>query len=146
MALYVAVCLLAALIALGEDADHGHVRAFGLVWGTTLGLALAHTFAFRVSARLAAGGQFGRSDSQIVLAQLAGATFVAVIATLPVVLFGPTGEFDVVRTVLSVFIGATGYAVGRLSGATRTRSLVYGAVVLLLAVVIAVIKNILSGH
>ena len=72
MALYVAVCLLAALIALGEDADHGHVRAFGLVWGTTLGLALAHAFAFRVSARLASGGQFGRSDAQIVLAQLAG--------------------------------------------------------------------------
>jgi hypothetical protein len=146
MALYVAVCLLAALIALGEDADHGHVRAFGLVWGTTLGLALAHAFAFRVSARLTAGGQFGGADAQIVLAQLAGATFVAVIATLPVAVFGSTGEFDVVRTVLSVFIGAMGYAVGRLNGASRTRSLVYGGAVLLFAVTIAVIKNVLSGH
>jgi hypothetical protein len=146
MAMYVAVCLLAALIALGEDADHGHVRAFGLVWGTTLGLALAHAFAFRVSARLVAGGKFSRADAQIVLAQLTGATFVAAIATLPVVVFGSTAEFDVVRTVLSVFIGAMGYAVGRLSGAGRTRSLMYGGAVLLLAMVIAVIKNILSGH
>jgi hypothetical protein len=50
MALHVAVCLLAALTASGEDADHGHVRAFGLVWGTTIGLAVAHAFAFRPSA------------------------------------------------------------------------------------------------
>jgi hypothetical protein len=146
MALYVAVCLLAALIALGEDADHGHVRAFGLVWGTTLGLALAHAFAFRISARLTARGRFSSADAQIVLAQLAGATFVALIATLPVVMFDSTGEFDVVRTVLSIFIGAMGYAVGRLSGGSRTRSLVYGGIVLLLAVVIALIKNTLSGH
>ena len=146
MALYVAVCLLAALIALGEDADHGHVRAFGLVWGTTLGLALAHAFAFRVSARLTAGGRFSGADAQIVLAQLAGATFVAVIATLPVGVVGSTGEFDVVRAVLSVFIGATGYAVGRLSGGSRIRSLVYGGAVLVFATTIAVIKNVLSGH
>jgi hypothetical protein len=146
MALYVAVCLLAALVALGEDADHGHVRAFGLVWGTTVGLALAHAFAFRVSARLTAGGQFDRADAQIVVAQLTGAAFVAVIATLPVVVFDSTGEFDVVRTVLGVFIGSMGYVVGRSSGAGYTRSLVYGGVVLLLAVAIAVLKNILSGH
>ena len=146
MALYVAVCLLAALIALGEDADHGHVRAFGLVWGTTVGLALAHAFAFRISARLTAGGRFGADDAHIVLAQLAGATFVAAIATLPVLVFDSTTEFDVVRTVLAVFIGALGYEVGRLSGAGRARSVVSGGLVLLLALAIAVTKNILSGH
>ena len=146
MALYVAVCLLAALIALDEDAGHGHVRAFGLVWGTTLGLALAHAFAFRISARLTAEGRFSAEDGHIVLAQLAGATFVALISTVPIVVFDSTGEFDVVRTVLAVFIGAMGYTVGLLTGASRARSLVYGGMVLLLAVVIAVTKNILSGH
>jgi hypothetical protein len=146
MGLYVAVCLLAALIALGENADHGHVRAFGLVWGTTMGLALAHAFAFRLSARLGAGGELTREDAQIVLAQLAGATFVATIATVPVVLFGSTAEFDVARTVLSIFIGAVGYAVGRLSGAGQMRSIVYGGAVLALAVVVALMKNVLSGH
>ena len=146
MALYVAVCLLAALIALGEDADHGHVRAFGLVWGTTVGLALAHAFAFRISARLTASGRFSAEDGHIVLAQLAGATFVAAIATLPLLVFDSTTEFDVVRTVLGVFIGALGFEVGRLSGAGRVRSVVFGGLVLLLAVAIAVTKNILSGH
>lgn len=146
MALYVAVCLLAALIALGEDAGHGHVRAFGLVWGTTIGLALAHAFAFRVSARLSAQGRFDAHDARIVGAQLGGAAFVAVICSVPVLFVGATGEFDVVRTVLSVFIGAMGYEVARLGGADRMRAVVYGVAVLALAVVVAVVKNVLSGH
>ena len=146
MALYVAVCLLAALIALGEDAEHGHVRAFGLVWGTTIGLALAHAFAFRVSARLGEEGRLGRHDAHIVVAQLAGAAFVAAIATLPIVLFGATNEFDVVRTVLGIFIGTMGYAVARLTGTSRLRSLIYGGFVLLFAITIAILKNVLSGH
>lgn len=146
MALYVAVCLLAALIALGEDAGHGHVRAFGLVWGTTIGLALAHAFAFRVAARLVAGGQLGHHDAQIVVAQLAGAAFVAAIATVPVVLFDATVEFDLVRAILSLLIGASGYFVARFGGADRVRSMVSGGVVLVLAATVAVVKNILSGH
>ena len=146
MALYVAVCLLAALIALGEDADHGHVRAFGLVWGTTIGLALAHAFAFRVSARLFAAGQLGRHDAQTVAAQLAGAACVAAIATVPIVLLDATAEFDAVRTILCLLIGAAGYGVARASGVSRVRALVSAGVVLLLAATIAVIKNILSGH
>ena len=146
MALYVAVCLLAALIALGEDAGDGHVRAFGLVWGTTIGLALAHAFAFRVSARLASGGQIARADAQIVGAQLLGATSVAVICSVPVVLVGPTAEFDLVRGALGLFIGGMGYEVGRLNGARRARSLIYGLVILALAVTIAIVKNTLSGH
>jgi hypothetical protein len=49
MALYVSICLLAALAAVRERADAGHVDVLRLVWGTTLGLALAHWFAFRLS-------------------------------------------------------------------------------------------------
>ena len=56
MALYVAICLLGVLTAVAERADAGHVSVFTLVWGTTVGLALAHWFAFRLSARLVAGG------------------------------------------------------------------------------------------
>ncbi|MEB3970016.1 hypothetical protein OSH93_12875, partial [Mycobacterium ulcerans] len=49
MALYVAVCLLAALLALPEAARH---HLIGLIWGITIGLAAAHFFAFKISARL----------------------------------------------------------------------------------------------
>ena len=101
MALYVAVCLLAALIALGDRAEEHHVRAIALVWGTTIGLALAHLFAFRVAARWISGGTLGDRDSAAALAQLAGAAFVAVLATVPIAVFGASIEFDVVRLVLA---------------------------------------------
>ncbi|HUV17217.1 MAG TPA: hypothetical protein VMW33_01935 [Ilumatobacteraceae bacterium] len=146
MALYVAVCLLAALAAVAEKASDGHVRAIGIVWGTTIGLALAHAFAFRVSARIVAQGRIRRSDANVVLAQLVGAAGVAVLATIPILLWPATAEFDVVRAVLALFISLVGFEVARSSGAGRTRSLLYGATLLLAAVSIAVVKNILSGH
>lgn len=146
MALYVAVCLLAALSAVAEKASDGHVRAIAIVWGTTVGLTLAHVFAFRVSARIVAQGRVRRSDAQAVLAQLAGATGVAVLATIPILLWPATAEFDVVRAALALFISLVGFAVARSSGAGRTRSLLYGGTLLVVAITIAVVKNILSGH
>jgi len=49
MALYVAICLMASLVVIPESAV-AHTNVVGLIWGVTLGLALAHWFAFRVSA------------------------------------------------------------------------------------------------
>ena len=146
MALYVAVCLLAALAAVAEKASDGHVRAIGIVWGTTIGLTLAHVFAFRVSARIVAQGRVRRSDRRTIGAQLVGATGVAVLATIPILLWPTTAEFDAVRWVLALFISFVGFQVARSSGAGGGRSLVYGATLLLVAVTIAVVKNILSGH
>jgi len=54
MALYVAICLLAAFAALPETDVHAHVMA--IIWGVTIGLAVAHWFAFRVSARMVGAG------------------------------------------------------------------------------------------
>ncbi len=146
MALYVSVCLLAALSAAAEHAGDGHVRALGLIWGTTIGLTLAHVFAFRVSARLVAAGEIRPEDRRTVVSQLVGATMVAVIATVPVLLLPATAELDVVRWELALFIALVGYVVAKSSGAGRTRSLVYGAALLVTAVAIALAKNVLSGH
>ena len=72
--------------AAAENAQHGHVRVLALVWGVTIGLALAHIFAFRVSARLVAAGRVGPHDAGAVGAQLVGAAAVALLATIPVFL------------------------------------------------------------
>jgi len=79
MALYVAICLLAALIALPERAVE-HTSVLGVIWGITLGLAIAHWFAFRVSARLLGAGAVRQSDLESAGAQLLGAAGVAVLA------------------------------------------------------------------
>lgn len=83
MALYVAICLIAALTALETvTAVPGHI--LGLVWGTTVGLALAHVFAFRIAGRLVHDGELPKADRIVSVVQLASAAAVAVIVTVPV--------------------------------------------------------------
>ncbi|MBN2622601.1 MAG: hypothetical protein JXA83_04495 [Acidimicrobiales bacterium] len=146
MALYVAVCLLAALTATADRTADDHVTVLGIVWGTTVGLALAHWFAFRVSARLVAAGTVRRHDAAALGAQLAGALSVAVLATVPVVVFPASAEMDTVRLLLAGFIAAMGFAVARASGASTVRALGYAATILVAASTIAVVKNLLAGH
>ena len=43
-------------------------------------------------------------------------------------------------------IALVGYAVARGSGASRGRSMVYATAILLVATVVAVVKNVLAGH
>lgn len=143
MALYVAICLLAAFAALPEHSDRRHT--IPITWGVTIGLALAHWFAFRVSARLVGKGHVRRSDVASGVAQIAGAAGVAVLASVPAVL--PSAlEFDVVIYVLATFIGCIGYVVARSSGAGRTRAVLYALLVLIVALAVAAAKNLLAGH
>jgi hypothetical protein len=146
MGLYVAVCLLAGLMAVPDDADPSDVEVLGLVWGTAVGLAIAHWFAFEVSARLVAGGRLEAGDGQIALAQVVAAVFVAVLTTVPVILLPEGSEFDVARLVLAGAIAAAGYGVARGAGGTVFRSSVYAGVTLAAGVAVAAVKNILSGH
>jgi hypothetical protein len=143
MALYVAICLLAALAAVSESAAEDH--AFEIVWGTTVGLALAHWLAFGVSARLVAAGQVRRHDAQAAVAQPLGAAAVAPLATVPALIFPASVELDVVELVLACFIAFVGYAVSRSSGANRVRSFVYGATLLIVAGVVVVVKIALGA-
>ena len=146
MALYVAICLLAALSVVSQHGETNEADTFKIVWGTTLGLAVAHWFAFRVSSRLVAAGSVRRQDAAAAGAQLAGAAAVALLATIPVLLFPNSAELDVVRLVLAALIALVGYAVARGGGATTARSIAYAVSILLLATAVALIKNVLAGH
>lgn len=145
MALYVAICLLAALTAVSDEVlDHADV--VGIIWGGTLGLALAHWFAFQVSARLAGAGTMSRHDAEDALAQLVGAALVAVLVTLPVLLVQRSTAFSVARLVLAGFVAAVGYVVARSAGASWQRSTLYAGSVLVLAMGVVIVKNALVPH
>jgi hypothetical protein len=144
-ALYVAICLLAALTALPETGG-AHAHVIRIIWGVTIGLAVAHWFAFRVSARLVAAGSVRPEDVQSAVAQLVGAAGVALLASIPVFLFPESAELALVELSLAAFIGLVGFAVARGGGATRARALVYALSVLVVAVLIAALKNGLAGH
>jgi hypothetical protein len=100
----------------------------------------------RVSARLVGAGRLSPHDVESAGAQLAGAVGVALLATAPVVLLLEPAELECVGLLLAGFIAVVGYVVARGGGATRARSLLYATSVLVLAVVIAELKNRLAGH
>lgn len=145
MALYVAICPLAALMALPE-ASHENLPVLNLVWGITIGVALAHWFAFGVAARPAGGGRLRRRDVLSGSAQLVGAGAIPTLATIAVIATPESAEPQVVSLVLAGAIAAVGFQVARGAGAGRSRATVYAAVVLLLVVVIVETKSRLSGH
>ena len=108
MALYVAICLIAALTALANvTAIPGHIM--GLVWGTTVGLAVAHVFAFRIAGRLVHDGELPKADRIISVVQMAAAAAVAAIVSVPVLLAPTVNEITWARYTCAAIIGIAGY-------------------------------------
>lgn len=154
MALYVSIVLLATLTALPSGAEGGDAAAHsvhgvglvGLIWGTTLGLAIAHWFAFRLTARGFGGGKVSEQDLHIGLAQMAGAAFVALLCTIPVIVVGGADEIRVTRFVPALIVGVAGYLAAKASGRTRSQSLILGVLVMIVGLTVAAVKNFLIGH
>src|SRR4029453_8208072 len=145
MALYVAICLIAALTALANvTAIPGHI--LGLVWGTTVGLAVAHVFAFRIAGRLVHAGDLPRADRIISLVQLAAAAAVAVVVSVPVLLAPTINEITWARYTCAAIIGVVGYLVARGAERSRIRSVLFGLGGLVAAFAVAALKHALSGH
>jgi hypothetical protein len=145
MGLYVTVCLLAGLTAL-ENIIAVPGRVIGLVWGTTVGLALAHLFAFRIAGRLVHDGRLAKSDQIISAVQLAAAAAIALVVSIPVLIAPPASELNWARYTCAGIIGVVGYGVARSADRSRIRAVLFGAGVLALAIIIAAVKHALSGH
>lgn len=153
MVLYLSIVLLAELTALpaGQsdgEAVHGPVgwELIAILWGTTIGLALAHWFAFRLATQGLRRGPLRRWDRRQALSELTGAALVAALASVPVLLLHDETEQEVVLFVLALIIGGVGYLVERASGRARAASLLFGAVALGLGLAVATLKSVLSAH
>jgi len=146
MVLYVSVVAIAVLAAIPEEHfAHGRVTGpvggalLAIVWGTAVGLAIAHWFAFRVAAPAFRGESPTRLDAQIGLAQLAGAIFVAAISSLPVLLLNDVRAQETTGDVPAVIIGVIAYFIARASGRKQLPALFYGITALALGVVVALV-------
>jgi hypothetical protein len=146
MEIYVAICLLGVLTAIGEDAADSQIQAFFVVWGTTLGLAIAHAVAFRIAAKMLGAGRITREEGEEILAQFVGASLVAAVLSVPILLLPATAEFDAARLTLAMLLAVSGYIAARLTGTGRWRSVLYGSVVLVTSMLVALLKNYLSSH
>ncbi|HEY2302932.1 MAG TPA: hypothetical protein VGH66_13620 [Acidimicrobiales bacterium] len=153
MMLYVSVVEMAELVSLPEGhfpdgRITGPVGAalLAIIWGTAVGLALAHWFAFRVAAPAFRGESPTIHDNEIGLAQLGGAVTVAAVSSLPVLFLSDAHAQDTVPGMPAVIIGIISYLVARASGRERFRSACYGVTALLLGVVVAFAKSRLAAH
>src|SRR3954449_6011863 len=153
MVLYVSVVLIAELAAIPEThfADGTVTGAVGgqllaIVWGTAVGLALAHWFAFRLAAPAFRGERPTRHDTYIGMAQVAGAMFVAAVSSIPVLFFSDVRDQETTGDVPAVLIGVVGYLIARYTGKSRTASAFFGLTALALGVLVALVKTRLAAH
>ena len=94
MALYIALSLLAVMVALPSELERTETVEVALTLiVTAIGLLAAHWLAFRVSTRLASGGILNPQELSILAAQLAGGAVVVAIAVTEPPPQPPTGFF-----------------------------------------------------
>jgi hypothetical protein len=153
MVLYVSVVLIAELAAIPEKhfADGRVTGAVGgqllaIVWGTAVGLAVAHWFSFRLAAPAFRGERPTRLDTYIGLAQVGSAVFVAAISSLPVVFLADVREREATEDVPALLIGIIGYLLARTTGRSRVAAVFYGVTALALGVLVALVKTRLASH
>ena len=153
MVLYVSVVLIAELASIPEQhfADARVTGAVGgqllaIVWGTAVGLAVAHWFAFRLAAPAFRGERPTRLDTYIGLAQVGSAMFVAAISSLPVLLFSDLHAQETTGDVPALLIGVIGWLVARKTGRSRVAAVFYGVTAMMLGVLVALVKTRLAAH
>jgi hypothetical protein len=144
MGLYITISLLAVLAA----QPHGDVTTAAMltvVWGTTLGLTLAHWLAFRLTARLFAGAELSSHDRMVMAGQAIAALGVAAVASVPLVLDAGAG-LVLSRSLLAGLVGMFAFGTARRHGSSSGRALVYAVVVVVIALAVAIGKYLLTGH
>lgn len=104
MGFYVWLALLVALSAGDDHAAHSQWGVLQVVWGTTIGLALAHWFAVALAARLVEDPQLHHTPAEVLAAQVFLAVVVAAAATVVVVVVGPDEERLGARSTAAVTI------------------------------------------
>ncbi len=153
MVLYVSVVEIAELAALPEQHyANGHVEGvidgalLAVIWGTAIGLALAHWFAFGIAAPGLRGARPTRHHLTAGLAQFGGAAFVAAVSSLPVLFLTDDAALETIGEIPAGIIGVIAYFVARATGRKRLPSIIYGITALALGVVVALVKYQLGGH
>src|SRR4051795_13754920 len=137
MVLYVSVVEIAELAAIPEEHfANGRVTGpvgaslLAIVWGTAVGLAIAHWFAFRLAAPAFRGERPTRLDTYIGLAQVGAAMLVAAVSSIPVLLFSDVRAQETTGDVPALVIGVVGYLIARTTGRSRLATCFYGATAL----------------
>ena len=139
---YLSIVLLGALMGLEDVLDKPH--EIGLVWSTTLGLTLAHLFAFRISMVYEEG--FGlRAEWTVIAMMFGGAAALAFVATVPY--FVTIGSWDPAYVTAGILMGVlsvSSYLAARSRFESTTSRIAYTCIAALIAICLAAAKAWLS--
>jgi hypothetical protein len=139
---YLSVVLTALMLGLEDSLDEGGELL--LIWGTSIGLTLAHVFAFRVAWIYQHGISF-TSGWRPIRAMLLVALLVGVTASIPYL-----GSLDIanpsvaVRWILTAVVAVAAYLAARSRGLSLVGRLAYSLLITLVAASISVLKYLLT--
>ncbi len=145
MVLYVCVVLLAGIAAVPAEEWDGRLEVVGLVWGSALGLAAAHWFAFHASAQLYAGGVLHRADLVRAAAEAAAALAVALLATVPLLVTDTERATEATLVTLTGVVTYVGYSSSRHGGMSRRTATGRAILTMAVGVLVAAAKTLI-GH
>jgi hypothetical protein len=144
MGFYVAIALIAALSTGSDGAEHSQLEVLAVVWGTTVGLSLAHWFAMTLAARVVHDPELRHSPLEMLSSQLVMVVGVALIATIVVAVLPEDLERLGVRLAAAIFIaGLVGFE-ARASGSPHRTAAAYGVIALGVGLSIATLKWLVS--
>jgi hypothetical protein len=144
MGFYVAVALIAALSTGSDGAEHTQLDVLGIVWGTTVGLALAHWFPTILSARMVHDPALHHTPLEMIYSQLLMAVGIALVATSVVVALPEDLERYGARLTAAMFIaGLVGFE-ARARGTPLRPAAAYGLIALTVGLGIATLKWLIS--
>jgi hypothetical protein len=141
VAFYVSVTLAAELAA--ASSEDSKTLLVGALWGTAIGLALAHWYAQTITTAIARGS-FHKNDAAEGLREVGAAVIVALVLTLPFVVFPTPAALALSRWGVVIGTSLISLALARAAGAGWTRALVEAAVVFAIGVAVIETKAALS--
>lgn len=140
-ALYLALVLLGALVALPSDHLPAASDMVMLLIGTSIGLILAHWLAFRLASRVTdTGGLWTAAAAKEATAQVAGALSVSLLAALPFWLLDGKAAVWTALGILAALPALTGLAIGRLHGLSWLKATLLSAFTFAAAVAVVTLK------
>jgi len=142
IAVYLSVVLTALMLGFEDSLNEGGELL--LIWGTSIGLALAHVFAFRLALVYELGISF-KTGWRPIRAMLLVAVGVGVVASIPYLkVFDIETPSVVARWVLTVVVAVAAYLAARSRGLPLAGRVAYSLLITLVAASVSVIKFLLT--
>lgn len=140
MAFYLGLTLLVALNVTPDEAPPPLPELLLIIWGTTVGLAVAHWFSLSLAAHVVRDPNPHHTPGELLFSQVAMAVVLALVTSVVVVLAPTRNEVVTARIAIALFIGALVTSEARSNGSALRHAVGVGLAALGIALALATLK------